>query len=165
MKYALIRQEAQGNTRVTGRDLCNEVSAASGRTDVKEQIPKTLTEIYAASDDMLTINRDLSFSFAKTAEYEKKIAENITRLDIAREESDITQEAYIKQAEKMLKVTYSDEQRAVFSLLRDGGVKLLTGGPGTGKTLTIAGIVKSYLAYHPEKKCFYVHLPVARLPG
>ena len=152
LKYALIRQEAQGNTRVTEQDLCKEVNIASGKIDVQEQIPKTLTEIYALSDDMLSINRDLSFSFAKTAEYEKKIAENIMRLDVAKEESDITQDAYIRQAEKVLKVTYSNEQRMAFSLLRTGGVKLLTGGPGTGKTLTIAGIVKSYLAYHPEKK-------------
>ncbi len=152
LKYALIKQESQGNTRVTEHNLCNEINVISGSPDAKEHIPKTLTEIYAASDEMLSINRDLSFSFAKTAEYEKKIAENIMRLDIAKEESDVTHDAYIRQAEKMLKVTYSDEQRAAFSLLRSGGVKLLTGGPGTGKTLTIAGIVKSYLAYHPDKK-------------
>lgn len=152
IKYVMIRQEASGNTRVTGDDICTQIKRLSERESKEEEIPPALSDIYAKSDDMLSINKDMSFSFAKTSEYETKIAENMLRLANAKEESDIKTEAYIKEAEKELGITYSDEQRETFSILQNGGIKLLTGGPGTGKTLTIAGIVKSYMAYHPEQK-------------
>lgn len=152
IKYALMRQESAGNTKVQENELCTIVDAESGKSNVNDAISNTLTDIYAASDEMLSINGDCTYSFATTAEYEYKIAENILRLNIAKEESDVAKDQYIRQAEKELGITYTSEQREAFSLLEHGGVKLLTGGPGTGKTLTIAGLVKSYLAYHPEKR-------------
>ena len=152
IKYVMIRQEAAGNTKAAEEAICKQIKLLSEKENAAEGIPPTLSEIYAESDEMLSINEDLTFSFAKTSEYELKIAENMLRLASAKEESDVKQESYIREAEKELGVTYSEEQRDAFSILQNGGVKLLTGGPGTGKTLTIAGIVKSYIAYHPEKK-------------
>lgn len=150
IKCTMIKAESSGSTKIRGDSLREMISKISKKENSEDEIPHSLSQIYSESDEMLTINQDLSFSFAKTSENETKIAENMLRLRNARLESDINTEAYIRQAEKKLGVTFTVEQRDTFTLLHNGGVKLLTGGPGTGKTLTIAGIVHAYMAYHPE---------------
>lgn len=50
----------------------------------------------------------------------------------------------IARLEKELDVTYSDEQKKAFRLLAHPGLKILTGGPGTGKTTLLHGMIAYY---------------------
>ncbi|GAA6315776.1 MULTISPECIES: AAA family ATPase [Anaerostipes] len=47
-------------------------------------------------------------------------------------------------------MTYAVQQRNSFNLLRTTGLKILTGGPGTGKTTTILGLIAGYQYMYPE---------------
>lgn len=48
---------------------------------------------------------------------------------------------------------YGKQQRQAFeTLLKTSGVKILTGGPGTGKTTTVKGIILAYKKMFPEHK-------------
>ncbi|MFR3808656.1 MAG: ATP-dependent RecD-like DNA helicase [Lachnospiraceae bacterium] len=59
----------------------------------------------------------------------------------------------IYYAEKACEKTYGTQQKEAFStVLRSNGVKIVTGGPGTGKTSTILGILLVYMKLHPEHK-------------
>ncbi len=59
----------------------------------------------------------------------------------------------ISYAEKACEKTYGTQQKEAFStVLRSNGVKIVTGGPGTGKTSTILGILLVYMKLHPEHK-------------
>ncbi len=55
-----------------------------------------------------------------------------------------TDETLVSEIEKDLGVIYSPEQRAAFRLLEYPGVKILTGGPGTGKTTLLHGLIRYY---------------------
>ena len=52
-------------------------------------------------------------------------------------------------------LTYGKSQREALFLLDTPGIKVLTGGPGTGKTTTLNGILTKYIFEHPVS---YTHL-------
>lgn len=49
---------------------------------------------------------------------------------------------FIDMIEKENGVAFGRQQRLAFSLLKSTGLKILTGGPGTGKTTTVNGLLK-----------------------
>lgn len=55
-----------------------------------------------------------------------------------------------KFAEGVLGVTYADKQRDAFALLAKGGPCIITGGPGTGKTTVLKGLLAAYEKLHPK---------------
>lgn len=60
--------------------------------------------------------------------------------------------ALIKAAESFCGIKYGKSQTECFKTIlgTTGGIKLLIGGPGTGKTTTIKGILFAYNKLHPE---------------
>lgn len=57
----------------------------------------------------------------------------------------------IDYAKKECKVSYGKQQSEAFPImLRSRGFKILTGGPGTGKTTTVKGILLAYEKMHPD---------------
>lgn len=83
---------------------------------------------------------------------EKKIANNIRRLNNSIIKYDIT-ENILDEVEKENKMTYDITQReTIKGILSSSGVKIMTGGPGTGKTTTINGAIKSYKKMFPNNK-------------
>lgn len=59
-------------------------------------------------------------------------------------------QALCTYAEKVCKVTYAEQQREAFKLLSLGGIAVVTGGPGTGKTTFIKGFLVAYELLHPN---------------
>lgn len=83
---------------------------------------------------------------------EKTAAAQLKRLsDAARGFTDNSR-ACLEEAGRALGVVYTEEQKQAARILSDGGVKILTGGPGTGKTTVIAGIVGAFLMAKPDGK-------------
>jgi len=54
----------------------------------------------------------------------------------------------IKPVEKTLKITYNDEQKGAIKMALEHPLSIITGGPGTGKTTIIKGIIKLYSEIH-----------------
>lgn len=48
-------------------------------------------------------------------------------------------------------IKYAPQQAAAFKLLKNSGVKVITGGPGTGKTTCVNGVVSAYEYLNPDK--------------
>ena len=46
-------------------------------------------------------------------------------------------------------ITYAPQQKSAFKLLKHTGVAILTGGPGTGKTTVIKGLLTAYAEKYP----------------
>ena len=56
----------------------------------------------------------------------------------------------VDYAESVCKTKYAVQQRKSFELLRKTGLVIVTGGPGTGKTTTIKGLLCSYTKMKPD---------------
>ena len=56
----------------------------------------------------------------------------------------------IETVEKSSLITYSDNQKEAFKCLQ--GVSVITGGPGTGKSTVVDGIIKAYERVNPQGK-------------
>lgn len=50
----------------------------------------------------------------------------------------------IEQTEKDLEITYNEEQKNAIAVAIENNISIITGGPGTGKTTIIKGIIKAY---------------------
>lgn len=60
-------------------------------------------------------------------------------------------DSVIDYAQQVSGVEYAPQQKECFNLLRKSGVAIVTGGPGTGKTTTINGLLLAYQKMHPDK--------------
>ena len=82
---------------------------------------------------------------------EKEIAENIKRITgFASKKKDLSN--ITRQVEAQTGITYSDKQKEAFSLLETPGVKVITGGPGTGKTTVVGGLIAAAKIMDPNVK-------------
>ena len=76
---------------------------------------------------------------------EKGAAQRLRRIMAApRKKSDIDVESSIERAEKLARITYDDIQRAAIRTASESKVIIITGGPGTGKTTTVKGIIAAF---------------------
>lgn len=87
--------------------------------------------------------------FSKTLKKaEERASYNVKRLAITKAEP--FSEKYIPIIEKECNMAFGKEQRMAFDMFKDRGIKILTGGPGTGKTTTVKGLILLYKYMHPE---------------
>lgn len=84
---------------------------------------------------------------------EQIIARHLARLSVSKDlifKEDI--EKIIKRRETESKIKYSEEQYKTYEALETTGVKIITGGPGVGKTTTINELIHSYIEAFPKNK-------------
>src|SRR5699024_8460987 len=89
--------------------------------------------------------------------YETPVWEEETRLihaihKLARAKRRFLPDVEVDRIEKTIGITYNQEQRAAFALLKESGVKVLTGPPGSGKTAMIRGLLEAVQDLAPEKR-------------
>lgn len=119
-----------------------------------EKVPVAMVTSALASDYKKGMDEEKGvIDPVKLAAAEKRVAKNIFRLASNPEEVTTFSTSLISYAEKACEKTYGTQQKEAFStVLRSNGVKIVTGGPGTGKTSTILGILLVYMKLHPEHK-------------
>ena len=139
---AVKKAEAGGNTCLPFPNLCDTVTRMTG---------------HDAFDTALTIASKKDYLCEKTEGYvvyrsemaslEEKTARHIVRL--MHEAVHVTN-AEIESIENEIGIKYADEQKEAFQLI--AGIAVLTGGPGTGKTTTLNGILRYYAMKFPNQK-------------
>lgn len=105
-----------------------------------------------AMDNMLyddNIIQDHDHLYSKQMYWnEIKTTIGIRKIIQAAEQTDCDPEALCTYAEEVCGVKYAEQQRQAFHMLQHGGLCVLTGGPGTGKTTVVKGLLVAY-----EKMC------------
>ena len=84
---------------------------------------------------------------------ESELAENILRFTKNRQAASFN-DNLIDKVEKELNITYSNEQAEAIKLLKDNRFSIITGGPGTGKSTVVKGILAAYKLMNPTGKIY-----------
>lgn len=98
------------------------------------------------SDDGLNIELDHD----RTAEL--RIAGDVKRLYNSREDINKSgKHLSVGEIENALGIKYSTEQEEILGEIRESGLYIITGGPGTGKTTLLKGILYKYKTENPKE--------------
>jgi len=77
-------------------------------------------------------------------EAEKNIAKRLNEINNINDKTTKDLNKYIKKLEKDFEITYNEEQKEAISSIFNNNLVIITGGPGTGKTTIINGIIHIY---------------------
>lgn len=83
---------------------------------------------------------------------EKIIAKNIDVLRNSTKTFSFNEAKEIENIENKFGIKYSEKQKEAFLFLHSTGIKILTGGPGTGKSTVINGIISLFKTIHPTSE-------------
>ena len=97
-------------------------------------------------------NKKTYFYIEPSYENERLLANNVIRLQTLKRSFNVDVKKAIKKAEKQIGIEYNENQKESFKFLESSGIKILTGGPGTGKTTVINGIIHAYETLFPDNK-------------
>lgn len=153
IKEAMKIIEANGNTRTTFQQIFNTCRFLEKRANqgYKTNNINILAHILRNKDKYYIKETEKGYYLytRRMFKIEDKSAKHVIRL-INNRISFPTNEASIEEIEKKKNIKYGDEQKKAFNLLKDSGIKILTGGPGTGKSTVIDGLIKYYKQMFPE---------------
>lgn len=153
IKYALKDATSSGHTYMKACELANKVSNWSDKSVYKEKIPAIYVANMVATSRKYCIDKQTGYiGFKYLINAETNIAIRLNALNEYVNIKDKVSEKEINDIEKESGITFAKEQKESFYILNDNGVSILTGGPGTGKTSTINGIIAYYLKKHPNKR-------------
>lgn len=148
VREALKNAGNYGHTIALPTDVANFVSYKSRQSVYRMEIPAVLVS-YTVITDKEFILKDGYVSLYYLYKAEKDIAKGLIALKNVGPYSSIS-DADIKRIEKELGTSYGKDQKKAFKMFETGGVNILTGGPGTGKTTTLNGIINHIRHINPN---------------
>lgn len=150
---AMLKTLNNGHTYTSLAGLYNESKKIIKQSAYKEIIPAGLLLSTIVQDKRFIIekvNPRCRIYLRKIWEAEQVIIKEKDRLNNSKKRLRYTCDL-IKTAERDCNIIYGESQKQAFGVLKETGLKIITGGPGTGKTTTINGIITAYKLMHPEK--------------
>lgn len=141
----------EGNTYASEDILKIETQKLLMSSRFTENVEEKITQQVAQlTTDGLIIREDQRLYLKYLYDFEWTIASNLKLLSegFKKTTDAAAVTKAVTQAEKELKITYGDSQRNAIEQALQNSIFLLTGGPGTGKTTIINGIVDSYARLH-----------------
>ena len=137
---AMRRATDRGDTRIRFLELYKmavywERKAGVYKTPTPPLLIAATVQTHFVVEGEWVYRRDLYYSETYIAAALKRIDKNGRKIAV--------QENMIDRIQLSIGVTYDDSQRAAFSLLHHG-VSVLTGGPGTGKTTLLRGLLAAW---------------------
>ena len=143
---------SHGNTMLSFTELYRMLRSLEKRSGCFNTDPFYVANVLLKGDYVLKpiSDNEVNVWRKKTYFQEKALEHNIRRINSTSVPlvSDMIE---IDEIEDMLKIKYSDDQKKAFECLNKSGVKVVTGGPGTGKTTFLNGILLSYQLQNPTK--------------
>ena len=137
LKYTLQEQMQAAGHCCLPRVVLAAKAAHKDVLDVDIELVKT--EIDAAIADGLLVEDMDALYVHRYLWAEQYVAKAILSLAGTRHTGDY--QAIISEAERQTGICYNDQQREAICMAATEGVMILTGGPGTGKTTTLRGML------------------------
>lgn len=153
--YIISKDYSRGNVYITLDRLTKNANYISQKKSAFVNRKISEYQLVCACDNLKDIeteiiDNEVRYYFRKAYFDETKTAKNIKRLLSARKQTSLNIAKIIRECEHDLDIKYSDKQRECFDFLTSSGVKIITGGPGTGKSTIINGLTYAYHKLHPK---------------
>ena len=149
---AMMKIQDQGNVWSTVESIYNAVRRLS-RDGAFRDTSISILAVWAAifENPALFISEDEGrrVYLYRTWGKEINIANNLKRIEKANKSYAYDSSSVITVEEKN-GIVFSESQRKCFGFLKRSGIKLITGGAGTGKTTTISGLIEAFTEMNPD---------------
>lgn len=152
--YALDYAASGGNTFMYADELADRVSTNSMRSLYHCGIPAIYVSCTIISSRKLMQEQN-KIALRDILLAEKMSAKKLNAIRQQKIHLTVTDDK-IEEIGKELDFQYGNDQKNAFHLLETGGVNILTGGPGTGKTSSVKGIIHYYLKENPGAEVAFV---------
>lgn len=157
VRTVMEKDYENGNVFISHERLINNINYISKRKSAFPDCKISFHQIISVASSLYgTLYKvkddEIRFYFEKAYADEMRIAKNIKRLNRTKQFTSLNINKIINQCEEDLGIEYSKKQKECFNFLRSNGVKIITGGPGTGKSTVINGLTHAYSKLYPEKK-------------
>lgn len=150
VEHAMRLNAKNGNTRITFHALCKKIGFLEEKAgNIYHTIPLFVAEEILSDRYHIEYTEDEVYVYlTEDYESERMIADHAERIldsSVCYPDSKIS----IEQIEEICHVQYSPDQKETFKALEKTGIKIITGGPGTGKTTVLNGLLTKYEKEHP----------------
>jgi exodeoxyribonuclease V alpha subunit len=135
--YALSEATSEGHCFLSTSDVAQAVAKLDVPVD---RVPDAIAE--RARIGRLIVDEDRVF-LPRLYEAERDVAAELTRIDAGREPARIGDVEEVARAARWLGVTLDPTQAEAVRVALQGGVTVITGGPGTGKTTLVQVLVRA----------------------
>ena len=141
---------SSGHTCADLNTLYKEVDFVVKSSAYRDAVAKGLLARSLHKEECFIVDNDENenvYYFIDMYKAETDLAREIKRLQSHRRKL-----KYVDDVAELIEleegISYSKQQKAAFSFLKTTGIKILTGGPGTGKSTVINGLIKAYKSLH-----------------
>ena len=147
----LKMKTSSGDSYTPYTDLIKRTRYALGATEMDEAVATACINA-ALICNRNEIHRDDNAVYLSAVYHQEcSVAYSVKRLrKYAIPITDFSAEEIIAYAEERCKAKYADQQKEAFNLLLSGGLNILTGGPGTGKSTVVRGLLAAYSHMRPD---------------
>nr|WP_297765673.1 AAA family ATPase [uncultured Butyrivibrio sp.] len=151
VEYIMTQNRNNGNTRMEFGELYSSVQRLEKKCGFYKTQPLFIAE-EILSDRYHTeeSGKNVYVYLKDDYDFEMDIARNIRRISISK--SALKNDIPVEDIEKLLGVSYDIGQKEAFKCLETTGIKIVTGGPGTGKTTLLNGLLKKYASENKKKE-------------
>ena len=150
--YCLNYKANSGHTYVDPKEVANFVNYKSMKAPYFTKVAPIYVANVCATSKRIKLDEEKGYvALRYLYNAELSIASRLKAIDISLDSGITVTDEDIDIVQDKFGVTYGMEQRQAFKLLESHGINILTGGPGTGKTATICGIVDLYKKFNPGK--------------
>ncbi|MDR0287185.1 MAG: AAA family ATPase [Clostridiales bacterium] len=152
IKSAMWRNSSYGNVYATMNDACKTFHSVVSSGSFTEEIPTSivLNAFLQSPDVIIESGFEERVYLNSLYEAETESAVHIERL-ISTAKPLRFEDTLVFYAERKCKLKYAGRQRKSFDLLRYSGIAVITGGPGTGKTSCVSGLLAAYEKMYPNR--------------
>ena len=155
LRETMEAEVAGGHCFLDFKEFCTRVRIYSGRTPFLKQLGNALILAAAGTDSYFHFEESaggVRIWKKKLFQAEEDIVRNISRLVRSARKCDKAESEVASVIARMGLNPDPAQERAVVEILRTGGVHVLTGGPGTGKTMTVSLLISAYESVRPGSR-------------
>ena len=151
LTYEALRiSEDRGSTSMGFQPFYKSAKNIMERSAFTESIDPALFIPWIATSPGVEVTEDGKLHLKRLLREEREICKGLERITSSAGPIPLI-DGIDRQFEEQTGVTLYDAQRGCFDILRSGGVKIITGAPGTGKTTVINALIYAYERSNPGK--------------